>query len=52
MALSGDTGGAVVARRHEDALRLLEVPAEELWDVDTPQALSAAEHTLKGESTQ
>lgn len=48
MALSGDTGGAEVIRRHGDALRLLEVPAEELWDVDTPQALSAAEHTLKG----
>jgi len=49
MALTGDTGGAEVIRRHEDALRLLEVPAEELWDVDTPQALSAAERTLKGE---
>lgn len=50
MALTGDIGGAAVARRHEDALRLLEVPAEELWDVDTSQALSEAEHTLKGEN--
>jgi molybdenum cofactor cytidylyltransferase len=52
MALTGDTGGAEVIRRHEDALRLLEVPADELWDVDTPQALSMAEHTLKKEIKQ
>lgn len=39
-ALSGDVGGAAVIRRHPDALRLLEVPERELWDVDTPQALA------------
>jgi molybdenum cofactor cytidylyltransferase len=52
MALTGDTGGAAVIRRHEDALRLLEVPADELWDVDTPQALREAEYTLKKEDRQ
>ena len=46
MALTGDIGGAAVIRRHEDALRLLEVPAKELWDVDTPQALNEAAHIL------
>ena len=38
-ALTGDRGGNGVIRRHEEALVLLEVPAEELTDVDTPQAL-------------
>lgn len=38
MELTGDVGGAAVIRRHQDQLRLLEVPAEELWDVDTPEA--------------
>lgn len=46
MALTGDIGGAAVIRRHENALRLLEVPAKELWDVDTPQALDEAAHIL------
>ena len=41
IALTGDVGGAAVIRRHEDALRLLDVSAKELWDVDTPQALKA-----------
>ena len=40
MELTGDVGGAAVIRRHEDDLRLLEVPARELWDVDTPEALA------------
>ena len=39
-ALSGDVGGAAVIRRHPEALRLLEVPERELWDVDTPEALA------------
>ena len=43
MALTGDTGGAAVIRRHEADLTLLEVPEQELADVDTPEAL----HRLK-----
>jgi molybdenum cofactor cytidylyltransferase len=39
LALSGDQGGNAVIRQHESALRLYEVPARELSDVDTPQAL-------------
>lgn len=39
LALEGDTGGSVVIRRHEDLLLLLETPAEELADVDTPEQL-------------
>ncbi|MPM83609.1 2-C-methyl-D-erythritol 4-phosphate cytidylyltransferase [bioreactor metagenome] len=46
MELSGDVGGAAVIRRHEDELRLLEVPPGELWDVDTPQALRRAKDLL------
>ena len=38
--IPGTVGGAAVIRRHEDDLRLLEVPARELWDVDTPEALA------------
>lgn len=40
MELTGDIGGATVIRSHEDHLRIMEVPAEELWDVDTPEALA------------
>ena len=43
MALTGDRGGSAVIRRHEDLLTLLEVPAEELYDVDTAEALEALE---------
>ena len=43
MALSGDRGGSTVIRRHEDLLTLVEVPAEELYDVDTAAALEALE---------
>ena len=43
MALTGDRGGSTVIRRHEDLLTLMEVPAEELYDVDTAQALEALE---------
>lgn len=39
LALTEDHGGSTVVRRHQEDLRLLEVPAEELTDVDTPQAL-------------
>lgn len=40
-ALTGDRGGSAVIRVHEDALRLLEIPADELTDVDTRAALDA-----------
>lgn len=39
LALSGDTGGGAVIRRHADLLTLVEVPAQELADADTPEAL-------------
>ena len=39
LELQGDHGGNTVIRRHEEDLFLLEVPAEELHDVDTVQAL-------------
>lgn len=39
MALSGDRGGSRVIRQHEDALRLVELPPEELYDCDTKLAL-------------
>lgn len=41
LELREDHGGSAVIRRHEGDLRLLEVPAEELADVDTVQALEA-----------
>lgn len=51
MALEGDRGGSGVIRRHPEALILLEVEEQELWDVDTPQALTALEHLQQlGES--
>ena len=43
MALDGDRGGSGVIRRHEEALLLMEAADEELWDVDTPQALAILE---------
>ena len=39
LELREDHGGNTVIRRHEEDLFLLEVPAEELHDVDTVQAL-------------
>lgn len=39
LALEGDTGGSAVILRHEELLLLLETPAEELMDVDTPEQL-------------
>ena len=38
--IEGDHGGNVVIRQHEDALLLYEVPADELRDVDTHEALA------------
>ena len=38
-ALQGDRGGAVVIRKHPEALRVLEVDTLQLQDVDTPQQL-------------
>ena len=38
--IEGDHGGNVVIRQHEDALLLYEVPADELRDVDTQEALA------------
>lgn len=39
LALTEDHGGSTVIRRHQEDLRLWEVPEAELTDVDTPQAL-------------
>ena len=36
LTLAGDTGGRQVIRRHEERLLLLEVPSEELEDIDFP----------------
>ena len=41
MARTGDRGGSRVIRCHEEDLILMDVPAEELTDVDSPQALEA-----------
>lgn len=46
LALTGDTGGSRVIRQHEDLLRLVEIPSEELYDCDTKLALD----TLKAET--
>ena len=40
MDIRGDRGGNVVIRQHPEALRLLEVDASELRDVDTPEILA------------
>ena len=40
MELHGDHGGNSVIRRHEEHLVLLETNPTELYDVDTPEALS------------
>lgn len=52
MALTGDVGGAAVVRQHEDRLRILEVPADELWDVDTPEALAKLDKIRGNEASQ
>ena len=46
-ALTGDRGGSGVIRRHEDRLVLVEAPAEELMDVDRPEALRLLEPYIK-----
>jgi len=38
-ALTGDTGGSAVIRRHTDRLRLVETDPRELLDVDTEETL-------------
>lgn len=43
MALTGDTGGSAVIRQYPGEVLLYEVPAAELHDVDTVEALAAAE---------
>lgn len=43
LALREDHGGSTVIRRHREDLVLLEVPEEELTDVDTPEALETLE---------
>jgi molybdenum cofactor cytidylyltransferase len=40
LELTGDRGGSAVIRKHPEDILLLEVPAEELWDVDTPEAMN------------
>ena len=40
LTIEGDRGGNVVIRQHEDDLLLYEVPADELRDVDTQEALA------------
>lgn len=52
MALTGDRGGSGVIRRHPEALLMLETAEEELWDVDTPQALTALEQGQKAPETE
>lgn len=46
LELREDRGGNAVIRRHEEDLMLLEVPAEELYDVDTVQALEKLEREV------
>ena len=40
LALEGDCGGRAIRKNHENDTVTLEVPQEELWDVDTPEALA------------
>ena len=40
-ALEGDRGGSQVIKKHPEAVLPVEVPAQELFDVDTAEALSA-----------
>ena len=45
MVLEGDTGGSRVIKAHPELLQLVEVPAEELLDCDTPEVLHTVEQT-------
>ena len=47
LELTEDQGGNQVIRAHMDVLRTVEIPKEELTDVDTPQALSVLSDQLK-----
>lgn len=47
MSLEGDVGGKQVIRRNPERLRTVELPAEELFDCDTPQALEALKKTVE-----
>ena len=38
LALEGDVGGSMVIKRHEDSLLLVEVPRQELLDIDTKES--------------
>ncbi len=41
LALEGDRGGSAVMQKHPSLLQLIEVPREELLDVDTQESLQA-----------
>ena len=43
LALEGDVGGARVIKAHPELLQLVEVPAVELLDCDTPEVLQKVE---------
>lgn len=45
LALQGDVGGSAVIRAHGELLRLVELPARELADCDTAQALHDLEQS-------
>ena len=45
LALEGDAGGSRVIKAHPELLRLVDVPAEELLDCDTPEVLHTMEQT-------
>jgi len=47
LALQEDHGGSSVIRRHEDLLLLYDVPAQELEDADTRQALMEMQNRKK-----
>lgn len=50
--LTGDVGGKNVMRRHEEDVRLCEVPGRELEDMDTTDDLVAAASVLSGKREQ
>lgn len=47
VSLEGDVGGGAVIKAHPHRLRLLEVPAEELLDCDTPDSLEKCRKKLE-----
>ena len=46
LKLTGDRGGSAVIRQHPELLTLLEVPEQELCDVDTIQALESLQRDV------